>query len=119
MIKIKSDENICCKDVLRSIFEINDLDLHVYKTLKKIGEMRADEVANIVKKERSTTYRSLQKLAKMGFCIKKTNKIKSGGYYHTYKCIEPKKIKKEIESCLDQWYFSMKNALERFDVEMY
>ena len=81
---------MCCDDIIRCVFDFNDLDLNVYKKLKEEGESRADDLSQKLKKERSTVYRSLQKLTSCGLCIKKTNKITTGGYYHTYSSIDIK-----------------------------
>ena len=116
MKSIKLSEKICCDDIIRCIYEFNDLDLKVYKELKKIGESRVNLLAKKLNKERSTIYRSLQRLQSCGLCIKKINKIKSGGYYHTYICCDGKIIKKKLERCIDNWYDVMKNTISDFDI---
>ena len=112
---INPSENMCCDDVLSCVFDFNGLDLDVYKKLREVGESRADDLAQKINKERSTVYRSLQKLTSCGLCIKKTNKIATGGYYHTYSRIDIKLAKKKVESCIDDWYRSMKEAIKMFD----
>ena len=114
---LDTSKNICCDDVIRCIFDFNNLDINVYKKLKEDGELKAQELAYKLKKERSTVYRSLQKLTKCGLCIKKTNKIEAGGHYHTYECIDSKLVKIKIESCINDWYKSMKNTLKVFEIE--
>lgn len=114
---IDSSKKICCDDVIRSIFDFNELDLKVYKKLNEDGELKAKELADKLKKERSTVYRSLQKLTKCGICIKKTNKITTGGHYHTYKCIDSKLVKSKIEKCVNDWYKSMRETIKVFEIE--
>ncbi|MEE8565682.1 MAG: helix-turn-helix domain-containing protein [Candidatus Thermoplasmatota archaeon] len=114
---LDTSKNICCDDVIRCIFDFNKLDINVYKKLKEDGELKAQELAYKLKKERSTVYRSLQKLTKCGLCIKKTNKIEAGGHYHTYESIDSKLVKIKIESCINDWYKSMKNTLKVFEIE--
>ena len=114
---LDTSKNICCDDVIRCIFDFNNLDINVYNKLKEDGELKAQELAYKLKKERSTVYRSLQKLTKCGLCIKKTNKIEAGGHYHTYECINSKLVKIKIESCINDWYKSMKNTLKVFEIE--
>jgi predicted transcriptional regulator len=113
---IDLSKKICCDDVIRCIFNFNNLDLNVYKKLLEDGESKAQDLANKLKKERSTVYRSLQKLTKCGLCIKKSNKISTGGHFHTYECIDSKLIKMKIESCLNDWYKSMKETLKVFEI---
>ena len=115
---IREFENISCTDVLQCIFELNRLDSSIYKMLKEHGETRADDLAHKMKKERSTVYRSLQKLTSCGLCKKKTKTIESGGYYHLYSCNDSKQVRKEMESCIDEWYKQMKNTLKNFEKEL-
>jgi predicted transcriptional regulator len=115
---IDLDKKICCNDVIQCIFNLNDQEIKLYRELKKTGEIRADTLSKIVKKERSTVYRSLQKLTCAKLVIKKTNIIKSGGYYHTYICNNKIDIKNNIENCVDNWYRKMKNTLLQIEKEI-
>ena len=114
---IDPSKNISCDDIICCIFDFNTLDIEVYKKLKEKGESKTQDLADILKKERSTVYRSLQKLTKCGLCIKKTNKINTGGHYHTYKSINPNLVKSKIESCINDWYILMMNNLKLFEIE--
>jgi len=112
---IRKYENISCNDALQCIFELNKLDFEVYRILKQVKESRADSLAKKMKKERSTIYRSLQKLTSCGLCIKKTKTIESGGYYHIYLCADSTDIKSKMEACIDDWYNHMKQTLKNFE----
>lgn len=109
------NQNICCDDVIQCIFNLNSLDLTVYKTLKKTDELRADDLAKKLRKERSTVYRSLQKLTCAGLVTKKTKNIVKGGYYHTYKSNSDFKIKQKLENCIDEWYKKMKKTIKELE----
>ena len=109
---INTSNNLSCDEVLKCIFNFNDLDLNVYKKLLEIGKSRADDLALKLNKERSTVYRSLQKLNTCGLCIKKTNKIETGGYYHIYLPIQSKHAKKKLEDCIENWYELMKETIK-------
>lgn len=102
---MKYDEAIQC------IFDLNRLDIDVYKKLQEIGTVRTDEIAKYLKKERSTVYRSLQKLTSCGICQKIRKTLEQGGYYHMYKMQSDRTVRKEAERCLDKWYESMKQML--------
>ncbi len=111
---ITNTEHLCCEEALQCAFDLKNLDLKVYKILQKNGEQRADEIAKEINKERSTVYRSLQKLTKCGICNKKRNNIKKGGgYYHTYECNNSEKIKIKLEECIDNWYKKMKETIKK------
>ena len=112
---IKPNNNICCNDVLKCVFDLNNLDIDVYNKLKKFGEMRADELAKKINKDRSTIYRSLQKLTCCNLCLKETKNIRKGGCYHIYQCNEISEAKKELEECIDKWYEQMKNTIKEIE----
>ena len=112
---IPSEKAIDCHHAVQCIFNLNDLDIKVYKELKKKDDIRADELADILHKERSTVYRSLQKLTKCGICIKKTKTLEKGGYYHQYTCSNNRTIKKSAEKCLEDWYHLMKKTLSHLN----
>jgi predicted transcriptional regulator len=110
---INTDKNLCCDDVIQCIFDLNSLDMNVYKKLDEKSDIRADVLANKLKRERSTVYRSLQKLTCAGLCIKKTKKIKSGGYYHVYSRNNVKETKEKLKKCIEDWYEKMKETIEQ------
>jgi len=110
----KTYENLQCKDILQCVLNLNELDISIYKKLKETNEIRADTLSKQMNKERSTIYRSLQKLTNCGLCTKTTKTIETGGYYHTYSCNDTKKIKNQLETCIDEWYKHMKKTIKEF-----
>jgi len=101
-----------CDEAIKCVFDLNKLDINVYKQLKKMGESRADELASCLDKERSTVYRSLQKLTDAGICIKCQKTLSQGGYYFIYRCKNIADVQKKARHCLDTWYESMKETLD-------
>jgi len=115
---IQPNNPIYCEDVIKCVFDLNNLDITVYKKLRKTGVKRADDLAKKIGKDRSTIYRSLQKLTCCGICTKQTKNIDKGGYYHTYKCNDIKETKQKLENCIDNWYKQMKQTIKNLeDVE--
>ena len=112
MKSINSNRDICCDDVIKYIYNLNKLDIKLYKALCEKKELRTNELAKNIKKERSTVYRSLQRLSNCGLCIKKTKTLPKGGYYHIYSAIEKEDIKKDLETCIEEWSQKMKETLE-------
>jgi predicted transcriptional regulator len=104
-----------CDDVIRCVFNFNSLDMATYTTLKKIGESRADKLARLMKRERSTIYRSLQKLTRCGICTKQTKTLPQGGYFHTYTFNDTQDIKKRVAQCIESWYTQMQEILNQFE----
>lgn len=109
---IKSYEKMDCTDVMQCIFNLNDLDILVFKTLTEIEEARVKELAKKLKKERSTIYRSLQRLTECGLSKKHTKNLNEGGYYHVYKNCNQDQLVETMESCIDDWYKHMKTKIK-------
>lgn len=112
---IDTNKNICCDDVIQCIFDLSKQDTTIYKKLKQTGEIRADDLAKKLKKDRSTIYRSLQKLTCSGLITKNTKTIASGGYYHTYQCNDIKEVKEKLEQCINNWHTKMKDTIKELE----
>ncbi len=106
---------IQCEELIKRIFNLTEREIEVYRILRELGATRVDELARCLNKERSTIYRSLQKLTEYGLCEKLTKTLEKGGYYHLYECKDLHEIKKLAEECIERWYRSMKETLKLFE----
>jgi len=105
---------LCCDDMIQCIFNLNNLDLKVYHIIKEKKEQKISNIAQILKKDRSTIQRSIKRLISCGLFKKKINKLSKGGYFYTYQLNEDKIIKQKIEKCIDKWYIKMKKLLKEY-----
>ena len=103
-----------CNDILQCVLNLNPLEVASYKHLVKRGPMRADELAEIIGKDRSTAYRCLMDLVTCGICTKSTKTIEKGGCYHLYSAVPPARAKVKLRQCSEQWYRKMSDAIEDF-----
>ena len=115
---IGSYGNINCSNVLECAFDLNKADVEVYRKLKELGKSKVEDLAQKLNKDRSTVYRSLQKLVSCEICIKETRTIEKGGYYHIYSCTDIKQIREKMRACIDEWYKHMENVLIHFEREI-
>jgi len=115
---VSSYKNINCNNVLECAFDINKADVEVYRKLKELGKSKVEDLAQKLNRDRSTVYRSLQKLVSCEICIKETRTIEKGGYYHIYSCTDIKQIKEKMKACIDEWYKHMENVLVHFEREI-
>ena len=99
-----------CKDILECIFDLNQHDIAVFNTLREKGELRVQTLAHQLNKDRSTIYRSLQKLTNCGICKKKI--------HHTYSCTELDYVRKQMNTCINQWYENVQETLTRLEAEL-
>lgn len=111
-------ESESCHDLVQCAFSLSEFDLEVYQKLHESGPIRADELAEIIGRDRSTVYRSLKKLLSCGLCNRETKSLEKGGYYHLYGAVSKKKVKAKLEECISEWHEKMLNALSTFEEEI-
>jgi predicted transcriptional regulator len=103
-----------CHDLVQCAFSLAEFEVEVYYQLSQSGPLRADELAAKMGKDRSTVYRSLQKLMTCGMVYRETKSIVRGGYFHVYKAIGKDLLRERLERCVNDWYSHMQEVLSRF-----
>jgi predicted transcriptional regulator len=113
--------NATIKDLFIQLYDLSPLDLDILFMLigKKNDEpMTLDEVSKEVDRDKSTTFRSLQKLVILGLCVKETKTIKDGGYYHEYSVVDMETFKIETERRVKELQRSLDRLLKKFESDM-
>lgn len=105
-----------CKDIVKCLYRLSDFELSIYKKMVKQGPLRADDLAPVVKRDRSTVYRALQKLVASGLAFRDTKSIDRGGYYHLYSAVSPEALRAKLHKCADDWFDNMNTAIDDFDL---
>ena len=105
-----------CRDIVKCLYRLTDFELAIYKKLVKQGPLRADDLAPVMKRDRSTVYRALQKLVASGLAFRDTKSIERGGYYHLYAAVSPDALKAKLHKCADDWFDNMNSAIDDFDL---
>lgn len=113
--KILSGE-ATCRDIVKCMFKLTDFELAIYKKLVKQGPLKADDLAPVLKRDRSTVYRALQKLVASGLAFRETKTIDRGGYFHIYTAVSPEQLKQKLHKCADDWFENMSGAIDDFDL---
>lgn len=104
-----------CEDMVKCVLGLKSLDIEAYKALLMHGPLTAEKLGEILNRERSTAYRSLQSLISCGIVYRETKSIESGGYYYEYVAIEPHEMKKMVKKNVDEWYNQMNELIEKMD----
>lgn len=107
-----------CKDIMQCAFSLNDFEVEVYRAAGRSGPVRADELADRMKRDRSTVYRALQKLMSCGMVHRETRSLEKGGYYHVYEAVGKDILKAKLERCVEEWSGRMREALARFEEQI-
>lgn len=108
-----------CQELIRCLLGLKDIDMKAYrKLLDHEKGVTADEMGDLLDRERSTAYRSLQRLVGCGLAKKETRTIKEGGYFYIYKAVTPHNVKEIAEECLDDWYEELRDAVDQVEDEL-
>jgi predicted transcriptional regulator len=109
------ERDLECEDLLECLYELNELDRRVYRRLSGAAEpLTVDELAAEVSRERSTVYRSVQRLLQFGLVQKEQVNYDRGGYYHVYRVTDPDDVADEMQDKLNDWYAEIGYLLGRF-----
>ncbi len=107
-----------CEEIAKCVLGLKDIDIDAYKIIVAKGPMTAEHLGELLNRERSTAYRSLQSLAGCGLVHRETRTISSGGYYYEYIALDPCKMKEMILENIDEWYIKMKKLVIEIDKDI-
>ncbi|WP_435115759.1 helix-turn-helix domain-containing protein [Halolamina sp. C58] len=104
-----------CEGLLECFHDLKEIDKEVFRLLNERGEgLTVDEIADAVDRERSTAYRSVQRLLSAGFLQKEQVNYEQGGYHHVYHPRDAEEIAGEMQRTLNDWYAKMGQLIGEF-----
>jgi predicted transcriptional regulator len=108
-------EDMQCEGLLECFHGFKQLDKEVFRVLTESAEaLTIDEIAAEVSRERSTAYRSVQRLLQVGFVRKEQVNYDQGGYYHVFQPTDPEEIANDMQRMLNDWYAEMGTLIGEF-----
>jgi predicted transcriptional regulator len=111
--------NSTLKDLFLYIYDLSTLETDLLITLVKGRKtMTLEQLAKQADRDKSTVFRSLQKLVTLGIISKETRTLKEGGYYHVYSAIPIEIFKLETEKKIKELEQSFKRILKGFEADM-
>jgi predicted transcriptional regulator len=113
--------NATVKDLFIQVYDLSPPELDILFMLisrEKEEPMTLDEVSKEMDRDRSTTFRSLQKLVSLGLVVKDTKTIKDGGYFHVYSAVDRETFKRETERRVKELQKSLDRLLKKFESDM-
>jgi len=107
-----------CEGLLECFHGLKQLDREVFQVLVNTEEpLTVDEIGELVDRERSTAYRSVQRLQQAGFIQKEQINYEQGGYYHVFKPTDPSNIADNMQRMLNDWYAKMGQLIQEFETK--
>ena len=108
-------QDMTCDGLLECFHGLKELDKDVFRLLTESDEpLTVDDVAERINRERSTAYRSVQRLMQTGFVQKTQINYEQGGYYHVYRPTDSDEIADEMQRLLNEWYAKMGQLIGEF-----
>jgi predicted transcriptional regulator len=86
------DESATCRDIFEYFFDLSPSDINVLYLLETGKSETVDDIALRLKRDRTTVFRSLQRLVRSELVSKRKQCMEKGGYYYSYLRINPEKI---------------------------
>ena len=108
-------ENPNCSDVIRCIFNLNQTDLMVLKTLPEQKSKTIQQLSKTLHKDRSTIHRSLEKLIACNLCYKERHGGTNRGFIDHYYRLTTNQILKIVQQNIDTCYQEIKKILNKFE----
>jgi predicted transcriptional regulator len=104
-----------CEGLLECLHGLKELDRETFRVLVSAdGPLTVDDVADQVDRERSTAYRSIQRLLQTGLVRKEQVNYDHGGYYHVYSPADVDQIADDMQRTLNEWYAQMGQLIQEF-----
>jgi predicted transcriptional regulator len=111
--------NSTVKDLFIYLYDLSPLELDLlFFLIKNKKPLTMEELARKADRDKSTIFRSLQKLVGLGICIKDTKTLKEGGYYHAYSAIDMESFRRETEKRVKELHESFDRLLRKFEDDM-
>ncbi|KZN22500.1 MULTISPECIES: helix-turn-helix domain-containing protein [unclassified Haladaptatus] len=105
-----------CEGLLECIHGLKELDKQCYQVVIRSDDpLTIDDIADRIDRERSTAYRSIQRLLQSGFIQKEQVNYDQGGYYHVYKPTDPGEVCHNMQRMLNEWYAKMGQLIQEFE----
>jgi predicted transcriptional regulator len=110
------ESDVECERLLECFYGFGDLDREVFGVLTAaLRPLTVDEVAERVDRERSTAYRSVQRLVEAGFCRKDQVNDAGGGYHHVFEPAPADEVAYDLQRMLNEWYATMGQLVGEFE----
>ncbi|WP_276271606.1 helix-turn-helix domain-containing protein [Haloarcula litorea] len=114
-IRATLEEDLECEFLLDCFHGLTDLDRRCFETLVGSDEpLTVDELAERVDRDRTTAYRSVQRLHDADLVVQTQVSGEGSGYYHVYEPTDPDEIADRMQRELNDYYAKMGQLIHEF-----
>ena len=107
--------DMACEDLLECFHGVTPLDRAVFGVVAgSETPLTVDQIAEAVDRERSTAYRSVQRLLDAGFVRKRQINYENGGYYHVFEQVAADEIADDLQRLLNDWYATVDRLIDDY-----
>jgi predicted transcriptional regulator len=99
-------------EIMRCALGVRTTEIEAYCAIIDSEPSTVQEVAERLRKSRSTAQRLLQNLVEKGLARRKENLIGLGGYQYLYSPVPLEDMKRAVRIALDRWYERMLEEVE-------
>ena len=112
--------NSTVKELFIYLYDLSPLDLDLlFIMIKEAKPLTLEQLSNKADRDKSTVFRSVQKLVSAGICIKETRTIREGGYYHVYSAVDMETFRAETEMRVKELQKSLDRLMKKFESDMH
>ncbi len=112
-MEFKCEDHLRCS--LKCALDISCLDFEIYLTLLKRNPATIEEISEIVGKDKSTVYKSLQRLLEKGLIERDYRILRGGGYRYLYRPLPFQEFKKLMVRSLENWAKNLMDSLREIE----
>ena len=87
--------------------------------IKEAKPLTLEELSNKADRDKSTVFRSVQKLVSARICVKETKTMREGGYYHVYSAVDMITFKAETQMRVNDLQKSLDRLMRKFESDMH
>lgn len=103
------------RKILENLYDFSRVDQECFALVATSSEpVRIDDLTEVIGKDRSTVYRSVQRLTDHGFVSKEKMDFDRGGYCHVYSPRDREDLVSEMKDELDRRHSEIHESIERF-----
>ncbi len=111
--------NSTVRDLFIYLYDLSPLDLDLlFIMIKEARPLTLEELSKKADRDKSTVFRSVQKLVSARICIKETKTKREGGYYHVYTAVDMETFKAETETRVKDLQKSLDRLMKKFEADM-